>query len=100
MYTNAKVNRQFIKLILNSGLAGSIITQQLMNQLGCQVDHVASTRIITTNKTTKMLISEIDNFLFEISSIIMPIKVLVIEVTQYQALVGNDWLFKTNVVFN
>ncbi|KAG9294442.1 hypothetical protein G9A89_001947 [Geosiphon pyriformis] len=31
MYTNVKVNRQTIKLILNSGLAGSIITQQLMN---------------------------------------------------------------------
>ncbi|KAG9299457.1 hypothetical protein G9A89_009410 [Geosiphon pyriformis] len=34
MYTDAKVNGQFIKLILNSGLAGSIITRQLMDQLG------------------------------------------------------------------
>ncbi|KAG9295121.1 hypothetical protein G9A89_006102 [Geosiphon pyriformis] len=38
MYTNAKVNGHFIKLILNSGSAGSIITRQLMNQLGHQVD--------------------------------------------------------------
>ncbi|KAG9293089.1 hypothetical protein G9A89_016451 [Geosiphon pyriformis] len=31
MYTNAKVERQFIKLILDSGSADNIITQQLMN---------------------------------------------------------------------
>ncbi|KAG9289712.1 hypothetical protein G9A89_014447 [Geosiphon pyriformis] len=33
MYTNAKVEGQSIKLILGSGSAGSIITQQLMDQL-------------------------------------------------------------------
>ncbi|KAG9286199.1 hypothetical protein G9A89_014185 [Geosiphon pyriformis] len=33
MYTDVKVDSQFIKLILDSGLASSIITQQLMNQL-------------------------------------------------------------------
>ncbi|KAG9292201.1 hypothetical protein G9A89_023921 [Geosiphon pyriformis] len=30
----------------------------------------------------------------------IPIKVLVIEATQYQALVGNDWLSKTNTILN
>ncbi|KAG9289795.1 hypothetical protein G9A89_015375 [Geosiphon pyriformis] len=38
IYTDAKVDGQFIKLILNSGSASSIITRQLMDQLGCQVD--------------------------------------------------------------
>ncbi|KAG9303806.1 hypothetical protein G9A89_018703 [Geosiphon pyriformis] len=38
MYMDAKVDGQSIKLILNSGSAGSIITKQLMNQLGCWVD--------------------------------------------------------------
>ncbi|KAG9289694.1 hypothetical protein G9A89_014429 [Geosiphon pyriformis] len=38
MYTDTKIDGQPIKLSLNSGLAGSIITKQLMNQLGCQVD--------------------------------------------------------------
>ncbi|KAG9298661.1 hypothetical protein G9A89_012729 [Geosiphon pyriformis] len=34
IYTDAKVEEQHIKLILDSRLAGSIITQQLMDQLG------------------------------------------------------------------
>ncbi|KAG9291549.1 hypothetical protein G9A89_021968 [Geosiphon pyriformis] len=38
IYTDTKVERQFLKLILDSGSAGSIITRQLMDQLGHQVD--------------------------------------------------------------
>ncbi|KAG9290366.1 hypothetical protein G9A89_007097 [Geosiphon pyriformis] len=42
MYTNVKVDGHSIKLILDSRLAGSIITKQLINQLGCQVDQAVS----------------------------------------------------------
>ncbi|KAG9303931.1 hypothetical protein G9A89_005841 [Geosiphon pyriformis] len=38
MYTDAKVNSHFIKLILDSGSAGSIITRQLMDQLSYQIN--------------------------------------------------------------
>ncbi|KAG9288620.1 hypothetical protein G9A89_006721 [Geosiphon pyriformis] len=79
MYTNAKVDGQSIKLILNSGSAGT-----------------ASTRIITANGATKIPISKIDNFLFKINSIMTPIKVLVMEVTQYQALIAMCGHFKTS----
>ncbi|KAG9304493.1 hypothetical protein G9A89_020057 [Geosiphon pyriformis] len=86
MYTNVKVDGHAIKLILDSGLAGNIITKQLMDQLA--------------DGTTKTSIGEIDDFPIEINSITVPIKVLVIEATQYQALIGNNWLFKTNTMLN
>ncbi|KAG9289667.1 hypothetical protein G9A89_014402 [Geosiphon pyriformis] len=89
MYTNVKVDGHSIKLILDSGSAGSIITQQLMDQLGHRVDWAASACIITADGVTKTPIGKIDDFPFEVNSIITPIKVLVIEATQYQALVGN-----------
>ncbi|KAG9304102.1 hypothetical protein G9A89_006012 [Geosiphon pyriformis] len=38
IYTDAKVNEHPIKLILDSSSAGSIITKQLMDQLGHQVN--------------------------------------------------------------
>ncbi|KAG9295745.1 hypothetical protein G9A89_008973 [Geosiphon pyriformis] len=88
MYTDARVNGHPIKLILDSGSAGSIITKQLMEQLA------ASARIITADGATKTPIGEIDDFLFEVNGIVTSIKVLVIEATQYQALIGNDWLSK------
>ncbi|KAG9292787.1 hypothetical protein G9A89_006348 [Geosiphon pyriformis] len=83
MYTDTKVEEQSIKLILDSNSAGT-----------------ASTRIITADGATKTLISEIDDFPFEVNDIMTPIKVLVMEATQYQALVGNDWLFKVNAMLD
>ncbi|KAG9290365.1 hypothetical protein G9A89_007096 [Geosiphon pyriformis] len=52
------------------------------------------------DRTTKTPIGEIDDFSIEVNGIIVPIKVLVMEATQYQALVGNDWLSKTNTTLD
>ncbi|KAG9290188.1 hypothetical protein G9A89_022164 [Geosiphon pyriformis] len=68
MYTDAKVDGHSIKLILN-------------------INRTASTRIITANGTTKTPIGEIDDFSIEVNDIIVPIKVLIIKATQYQAFV-------------
>ncbi|KAG9289075.1 hypothetical protein G9A89_000027, partial [Geosiphon pyriformis] len=100
MYTDVKVDGHSIKLILDSGSAGSIITRQLMDQLGCSVDHAASARIITANEATKTPIGEIDNFPIEVNGIIILIKVLIMKATQYQALIGNNWLSKTNTTLD
>ncbi|KAG9307158.1 hypothetical protein G9A89_016986 [Geosiphon pyriformis] len=100
MYTNAKVDDYSIKLILNSRSAGSIITKQLIDQLSYRVDRAVSARIITTNRATKTLIGEINNFPIKVNGIIVLIKVLVMEATQYQALVENDWLSKTNMLLD
>ncbi|KAG9289051.1 hypothetical protein G9A89_015600 [Geosiphon pyriformis] len=81
MYIDVKVDGHAIKQILNSGSTDSIITKQLMDQLGYQVDCAANTRIITTDEATKTPIGEIDNFPIEVNSITIPIKVLVMEAT-------------------
>ncbi|KAG9293313.1 hypothetical protein G9A89_007559 [Geosiphon pyriformis] len=100
MYTEATVNNTPIKLILDSGSAGSIITLQLINQLGFKVDHATMSQIITADRSTKLPYGEIDSFPFEINSIVIPTKVLVMDTTQYQALVGNDWLTKANATLD
>ncbi|KAG9293946.1 hypothetical protein G9A89_019284 [Geosiphon pyriformis] len=100
MYTEATVNNTPIKLILDSGSAESIVTLQLVNQLGFKVDRAMTSQIITTNGSTKLPHGEIDSFPFEINSIVIPTKVLVMDATQYQALVGNDWLTKANATLD
>ncbi|KAG9294192.1 hypothetical protein G9A89_021551 [Geosiphon pyriformis] len=74
MYTDTKVDGHAIKLILDSRSAD--------------------------NGATKTPISEIDDFPSEVNGIITLIKVLVIEAIQYQALIGNNWLVKANVVLD
>ncbi|KAG9301659.1 hypothetical protein G9A89_016729 [Geosiphon pyriformis] len=84
MYTEATVEGKPICLILDSRSAGSIITYKLMQQL----------------KQNKTPVGEIDDFSFSIDGITIPVKVLIMDAPQYQALVGNDWLLKTNANLN
>ncbi|KAG9302903.1 hypothetical protein G9A89_022319 [Geosiphon pyriformis] len=85
MYTDVKIDGHFIKLIFDSGSA---------------IDQAASARIITADGTTKTSISKIDDLPIKINGIIIPIKIFVMEATQYQALVDNDWLSKTNTTLD
>ncbi|KAG9297315.1 hypothetical protein G9A89_002004 [Geosiphon pyriformis] len=100
MYTEATVKEKPIHLILDSGLAGSIITYQLMQQLKQNIDRPAQTVIVTADDIKKTPVREIDDFLFTINGITIPVKVLVMDAPQYQALVKNDWLLKANANLN
>ncbi|KAG9304465.1 hypothetical protein G9A89_020029 [Geosiphon pyriformis] len=100
MYTEAEIEGKTIRLILNSGSTGSIITYQLMQQLKRNVDRPAQTVIVTADGMKKTPVREIDNFLFTLDGITIPVKVLVMDAPQYQALVGNDWLQKANANLN
>ncbi|KAG9296927.1 hypothetical protein G9A89_006882 [Geosiphon pyriformis] len=48
----------------------------------------------------KTPVGEIDNFPFTINRITIPVKVLVMDALQYQALIGNNWLQKANANLN
>ncbi|KAG9285163.1 hypothetical protein G9A89_004378 [Geosiphon pyriformis] len=100
MYTKATVEGKPIRLILDSGSAGSIITYQLIQQLKRNIDRPAQTVIVTADGIKKTPVGEIDDFPFSIDGIIIPVKVLVMDAPQYQALVGNDWLLKANANLN
>ncbi|KAG9297327.1 hypothetical protein G9A89_003989 [Geosiphon pyriformis] len=85
MYTEAEVEEKPIQLILNSGSAGVLSPTK-----------PAQTVIVTANRMKKTPVGEIDNFSFIIDEIIISIKVLVMNTSQYQAFVENNWLLKTN----
>ncbi|KAG9298095.1 hypothetical protein G9A89_004959 [Geosiphon pyriformis] len=96
MYTEADVEGKPIRLILDNESAGSIIIYQLIQQLQQTVDKPAQTVIITADSMKKTPVRKIDNFLFTIDGITIPVKVLVMDAPQYQALIKNDWFLKTN----
>ncbi|KAG9306318.1 hypothetical protein G9A89_018201 [Geosiphon pyriformis] len=97
IYTKAKVEKKPIQLILDSRSAGSIIIYQLIQQLQKTVDRPAQTVIVTTNGIKKTPVEEIDNFLFTINEITILVKVLVMDVPQYQALNNTPEYLKTPV---
>ncbi|KAG9300060.1 hypothetical protein G9A89_018337 [Geosiphon pyriformis] len=75
MYTEATVERKPIQLILDSRSTGIIVTADNMK---------------------KTPVREIDNFPFTIDGITILAKVLVMDASQYQAFVKNNWLLKAN----
>ncbi|KAG9290052.1 hypothetical protein G9A89_010358 [Geosiphon pyriformis] len=97
MYTKAEVKGKQICLILDSRSIGSIIIYQLIQQLGKNVDKPAQTVIVTVDGMKKTPVEKIDNFSFIVNKIIIPVKVLVMDAPQYQALVRNNWFLKANV---
>ncbi|KAG9287998.1 hypothetical protein G9A89_017593 [Geosiphon pyriformis] len=100
IYIEAKVEGKPIHLILDSGSVRSIITYQLMQQLKRNIDQPAQTVIVTANDIKKIPVGEIDNFSFTIDGTTIPVKVLVMDAPQYQALIRNDWLQKANTNLN
>ncbi|KAG9285542.1 hypothetical protein G9A89_006530 [Geosiphon pyriformis] len=100
MYTEAEVEGKSIRLILDNGSARSIITYQLMQQLKRNVDQPAQTIIVTADGMKKTPVGEIDNFPFTIDGITIPVKVLIMDAPQYQALIRNNWLQKANANLN
>ncbi|KAG9295957.1 hypothetical protein G9A89_011809 [Geosiphon pyriformis] len=106
MYIEAEVKGKTIRLILDSRSAGSIITYQLMQQLKRNVDQPAQTVIVTADGMKKIPVEEIDNFLFTLDGITIPVKVLVMDAPQYQALLTifyqrqHAWVSATCGTFN
>ncbi|KAG9301712.1 hypothetical protein G9A89_016783 [Geosiphon pyriformis] len=100
IYTEATVEGKPIRLILDSESARSIIIYQLMQQLKQNVDRPAQTVIVTADSMKKTPVGEINDFPFSIDGITISVKVLVMDAPQYQALVRNDWLLKTNANLN
>ncbi|KAG9306736.1 hypothetical protein G9A89_004445 [Geosiphon pyriformis] len=76
MYIKATIKRKPIQLILDSRSTGSIITYQLIQQLNQNVNRPIQTVIVTADGMKKTLVREINNFLFTIDGIIIPVKVL------------------------
>ncbi|KAG9301359.1 hypothetical protein G9A89_018031 [Geosiphon pyriformis] len=83
IYTEAEVKGKPIRLILDSKLAESIITYQLIQQLQKTVDRPAQTVIVITDGIKKTPVGKIKNFPFTIDRITILVKVLVMDAPQY-----------------
>ncbi|KAG9290638.1 hypothetical protein G9A89_011601 [Geosiphon pyriformis] len=93
LFSNGTANEQ-------KAITAMYTEAELMQQLKKNVDRPAQTVIVTTDGIKKTPVGEIDNFLFTLDGITIPVKVLVIDAPQYQALIGNDWLQKANANLN
>ncbi|KAG9306999.1 hypothetical protein G9A89_003050 [Geosiphon pyriformis] len=89
MYTEATIERKPICLILDTDTTIQIKHRQTSSKV-----------IVIADGMKKTPVGEINDFPFTIDGITIPVKVLVMDAPQYQALVENDWLLKANANLN
>lgn len=94
MYCEAYVKGVKIPLIVDTGAAGSIVTCQLLHEIGVAIDRPSTTMMINVNGERKRPLGEVLNFPITIQGITIPVDMVVIDADSYSAIVGNDWLAK------
>ncbi|KAG9292781.1 hypothetical protein G9A89_006342 [Geosiphon pyriformis] len=93
LLSNAVANKQ-------KAITAMYTEAELMQQLKRNVDRPVQTVIVTADGMKKTSVGEIDNFPFILDGITIPVKVLVMDAPQYQALIRNNWLQKANANLN
>ena len=94
MFCLAQVDNQTVQLILDSGSAGSVISQKFLQKLKRKIDKPSVINMIGINGDKKKALGEISNLPITIQNQVLPANVVVSEATGYDLLVGNDWLTK------
>ncbi|PKB95168.1 hypothetical protein RhiirA5_386188, partial [Rhizophagus irregularis] len=94
LYYDATVKGREIPLIIDSGAAGSIVSCQLLNDLGIAIDRPSTTLMINVNGEQRRPLGEVLNFPVTIKGMTIPIDVVVTDAMDYSAIVGNNWLAK------
>jgi hypothetical protein len=90
----AQVDGQWVQLVLDSGSAGSVITQTFLQKLKKTVDKPSNINMIRINGDKKKALGEVKNLPITVQRQVLPVDVIVSEATGYDLLVGNDWLTK------
>ncbi|CAB4383996.1 unnamed protein product [Rhizophagus irregularis] len=100
MYCDTMIKGKRIPLIVNTGAAGSIVTCQLLNDLGIAIDRPSAIVMINVNREKKRPLGEVLDFQITVGGVTVPINMVVIDVESYSAIVGNDWLSKVQAQLN
>src|SRR5581483_891862 len=100
MRCDAKIDGYSIELLLDSGASGSIVTEQFLKKINRKIDRQIKVALVGINGEKTRPLGEVVDLPIKIQNNIMPINAVVTEATDYDVLVGNDWLTKCEAVLS
>ena len=100
MYCLAEVDGRIVQVILDSGSAGSVISQIFLQKLKGQISRKTNVNMVGINGEKSKALGEVKQLPIRIQGQILPADVIVSEATGYDLLVGNDWLTKYQAVLD
>lgn len=96
LYCQAHIKNKEISLIVDSGSSGCIISYALLKELGMQIQKESKTIMINVNGERRKPMGMVTNIPLRIMGKIISFDAIVTETNSYDAIVGNDWLEKTD----
>src|SRR5205814_4864919 len=87
---NIKIKNKLYQAIINSSTLISMISYQIVKELGLKIDTCSSSLILSATGLSIRPLGIIKNLLIEIEGITIPLDVEVIDATSYSLLLGNN----------
>ena len=97
---NIKIKNKPYQAIINSSASISMISYQIVKELGLKIDTCSSSLILSATGPSIRLLGIIKNLLIEIEGITIPLNVEVMNTTSYSFLLGNNWSQKVEATYN
>src|SRR6185312_16095247 len=88
---NVKINQKPHEAIIDSGASISIISYQLVQDLGLKIEQASLSLIIPATGTSSRPLGLIRDLPIEIDGVCIPLLLKVVPATSYLLLLGNDW---------
>ena len=87
---NIKIRNKFYSAIIDSGASISMISYQIVKELGLKIDTCSSSLIVLATGPSIRPLEIIKDFSIEIEGITIPIDIEVMDVISYSLFLGND----------
>jgi len=100
MRCDAKIDGHSIELLLDSGASESIVTKQFLKKIKRKIDWQIKVALVGINGEKTRPLGEVVDLPIKIQNNIIPVNAVVTEATDYDVLVGNDWLTKCEAVLS
>src|SRR6185437_12360805 len=97
---NIKLNGKPYYAVIDSGAAISMISNQVVRELGLKIEAPSSSLIVLATGPSVRPLGIIKNLPIEIEGTIIPMDVEVMNATSYSLLLGNDWSQKVDASYS
>src|SRR5579884_1693349 len=94
VWCEAKVRKNIIDLIIDTGASGCVATHSFIKDLGLKIQRSSNISISDINDVSKQPLEAIDNLLLNINGIVIPTEIDITEAKTYSVIVGMDFFNK------
>ncbi|GET00511.1 retroviral-like aspartic protease 1 [Rhizophagus clarus] len=100
LYCEVSIKHIRFPLIVDLGLARSIISLSLLKNLNMEITKASKTVMVNVNGEYQQPLGAVSDIPLKIYECIIPLDAIIADANSYAAIVGNNWLHKTKAILD